>query len=82
MSESTYKVQGSRVYGNGKSYNVNNKITALELCNTLNEYEKCTVEYNELEQKFDKIQKGIIQLQMSLKITQEDLDKIKTELNI
>lgn len=80
----TYKIEGSRVYGEngGGSYNCTNKVTATELCTKLNELEKCKHEYQKLENKFDKIQKGIIQLQMTLNITQSDLDKIKQELQI
>ena len=58
-SESTYRVQGSRVYGNGESYNVTNNITA---------------------QKLDKVQKNIIQIQLSLGILTEDIHQLKETL--
>jgi len=34
-----YKVQGSRVYGCGWSYNLTNRTDAVHLCQTLNNYE-------------------------------------------
>ena len=77
-----WKIQGSRVYGNGQNYNCTNKITAEQLHNTLNNYEKIAKQHKATEQTLDKIQKGAIQLQMSLKLAQDDLDKIKKELNI
>lgn len=82
MSESTYKTEGSRVYGQGNSYNCTNIVTAKELCTQLNNYETIKKQTLKTEQKLDKIQKGVIQLQMTLKILQSDLDKIKKELDI
>ena len=80
MSESTYKIQGSRVYGNGQSFNCTNKVTAQDLCNTLNQYEKCTIEYAAIEKKLDKIQKTIISLQMSCSIMTTELQKLHEEV--
>lgn len=57
MSESTtYKTQGSRVYGNGKSFNCTNIITAKELCNLLNTYEQNVTEYSVISMKLNKIE--------------------------
>ena len=57
MSESTYKTQGSRVYGEGKgSFNCINIVTAKELCNLLNNYEKNTTEYSVINMKLNKIE--------------------------
>ena len=41
MSESNQKwhIQGSRVYGDGWSYNLTNRTDAVQLCTTLNNYE-------------------------------------------
>ena len=73
MSESTYRVQGSRVYGNGESYNVTNNITAQKLANTLNTYENTLQLHKNLDQQYDRIQKTLIQTNMSLKILENDL---------
>ena len=35
-----YRIQGSRVFGQGMSINCTNKITAEQLCNRLNNYER------------------------------------------
>ena len=83
MSESTtWHLQGSRVYGNGKSFNCSNKITAEQLYCTLTEYEKTVTLTQNTEQKLDNITKGVIHIQMSLNILQADVDKLKKELNI
>ena len=63
QSEQTYKRQNSRVYGNGMSINCTNIVTAENLQNTLNNYEK--------------LKQQITALQMDLKVVQNDLDKIK-----
>ena len=78
MSE--WKVNGTRVQGNGTSYNCLNKITAQELCNTLNKYEKTSVEYYKLDNKLDKIQKTVIQLQMTCSIMSDELKKLHGEI--
>jgi len=76
-----WKIQGSRVYGNGQSYNCTNKITAEQLHNTLTTYEK-TVELNKnIEQQFDKITKQIIQVNMTLQILNEEVKTLAGELN-
>ena len=82
MSESTNKwhLQGSRVFGRGTSFNCTNKVTAEQLYNTLNTYEQSITLTKNTEQKLDQIQKGIIHLQMSLTIVQEDLNRIKEAL--
>lgn len=64
-----YKIEGSRVYGQGQSYNCTNRITAEQLCNTLNQY------YNtqEIIQQYDKINKQLIQINLTLGILTEEL---------
>lgn len=64
-----YKIEGSRVYGQGQSYNCTNKITAEQLCQTLNQY------YNtqEVIQQYDKINKQLIQINLTLGILTEEL---------
>ena len=55
MSESAYTVTGTRVKGQGYSYNLTNKIDAIKLCETLNTYHN-TIQLNtNIEQKYDKI---------------------------
>lgn len=76
-----WKIQGSRVYGNGQSYNCTNKITAEQLHNTLTTYEK-TVELNKnIEEQFDKITKQIIQVNMTLQILNEEVKTLTGDLN-
>ena len=82
MSE--WKKDNSRVYGNGQSYNLTNKITATELQNTLNTYEHQIQQYKnikqqhtEIEAKLDKIQKTIIQLQLTAGIMTEELQRLQ-----
>lgn len=64
-----YKIEGSRVYGQGQSYNCTNRITAEQLCQTLNQY------YNtqEIIQQYDKINKQLIQINLTLGILTEEL---------
>ena len=57
MIESTYKTQASRVYGNGRSFNCTNIVTAKELCNLLNNYEKNVTEYSTINTKLTTIEK-------------------------
>ena len=76
-----YKTDNSRVYGNGQSYNVTNRITAEQLCNTLNTYQQTISLYQNIGEQLDKITKQIIQANMSLKILESDINKIKEILN-
>ena len=76
-----WKIQGSRVYGNGQSYNCTNKITAEQLHNTLTTYEK-TVELNKnIEQQFDKLTRQVIQVQMTLKILDDEINNLASDIN-
>ena len=75
-----WKIQGSRAYGNGQSYNCTNIVNAETLQNTLNNYE---TKINELKKEiqhdnnYDKLQQQLIILQMDLKVVQNDLNVIK-----
>ena len=83
MSESTkWSINGSRVYGAGKSFNCTNKVTAEQLYCTLTEYEKAIQLYENTEQKLDNITKGIIAIQMDLSNVQDTVNSIKEELQI
>ena len=64
------------------TYNINNKKTAEQLNETLNNYEIISKQSKATEKTLDKVTKEVIQLQMALTIVQDDLDKIKKELNI
>ena len=64
------------------SYSFNNRKTAEELNRHLNNYEIISKQSKATDETLDRVQKGVIQLQMSLSIIQDDLDKIKKELNI
>ena len=74
-----WKIQGSRVYSNGegKSYNCHNQITAKELHHTLTTYEQVKQQVHETSQKYDKITKQLIQIQMSLRILDQEIQTLK-----
>ena len=74
-----WKIQGARVYGNGQSYNCTNKVTAQQLHNTLNNYQKTTTLNKDIETKYDQITKQLIQIEMSMKILETEI-KTLTEL--
>ena len=75
-----WKIQGSRVYGQGKSYNCINKITANDLYNTLTNYENTLQTNHSTDKKLDKIEQHIIALQMDLSNVQDTVNKIKEAL--
>lgn len=72
-----WNIKGSRVYGDGKSFNCTNKITAETLYNTLTNYEKDIQLTKNTSEQLDRITKQTIQIQMTLTILQNDLDKLK-----
>ena len=83
MSESTtWTITGSRVHGQGKSFNCTNKVTAEQLYCTLTEYEKAISLYENTETKLDNITKGIIAIQMDLSNVQDTVNTLKKELQI
>ena len=76
----TYQIQGSRVYGNGQSYNCTNIVTARQLQSTLNnlvEYQNTSIH---IEQKLDEITKQIIQLKLSINILGDEVEHLKEVL--
>ena len=75
-----WKIQGSRVYGNGQSYNCTNRVTAEQLHNTLNNYEKTVQLHTNLEQQFDNITRQLIQTNLSLNILKDDMERLTKEL--
>ena len=72
----TYKTQGASVYGNGKRYNVTNNVTATELCNTLNQLTETITLYQNTTEQLDKISRQCIQIQMSVKILETEVQKL------
>ena len=76
----TYTVTNTLVKGNGYSYNLNSKIDAERLCNTLNNYEKTVNLHKNLDKQFDKIQKQLIQTNLSLNILKDDMEQLTKEL--
>ena len=72
-----YKLQGSRVYGKGASYNCTNVVTAQQLQTTLNnlvEYQNTSIQ---IEEKLDEITKQIIQLKLTINILSEEVEHLK-----
>ena len=76
-----YSTEGSRVYGMGTSYNCTNVITAKELCNRLNQYEHDINLEKNITEQYDRLTKQIIQIQLTLGILNDDINKIKETIN-
>ena len=75
-----WKITGTRVHGDGKSYNCINKVTAKELHCILNGYEtRITEQQAEIQTNTNltKIRQQLIALQMDITQIQNDLNKIK-----
>jgi hypothetical protein len=79
MSEQPYRVQGSRVFGEGQSYNCLNHVTAETLCQTLNKYYATKELINETTNQYDKLNKQLVQINMTLKILEDEIQGL-TEL--
>jgi len=71
----TYLVKSQ--YG---SYSFNNRKTAENLNNTLNNYEIIAKQHKQTEQTLDRIQKQVIQLQMTCSILANELQKLHEEI--
>ena len=76
-----WKIQGSRVYGNGQSYNCLNKVTAQQLHNTLNTYHKTHTLNKNIEEQYDNITKQIIQLKLSINILSDEIKQLENNIN-
>ena len=75
-------LNNSRVYtdGEGKSFNLNNKITAQTLYNTLKEYETKILHLEKqinTTKNYTKIQQQLQQLETNIHEAKNDLNKIK-----
>ena len=76
----TWQRKQTRVYGDGKSYNCLNIVTAKELQCILNGYEtRITEQQAEIQtnSNLHKIRQQLIALQMDITQIQNDLNKIK-----
>lgn len=73
----TYRVQGSSVYGNGHRYNLTNNVTAVELCNTLNNLTEIQNTSTNIDNKLDKITRQIIQMKLSINTLDEEVKTLK-----
>ena len=84
MSEQPkWNIKHSRVYGQGMSYNLTNKVTAEKLYNTLNGYE---TQINNLEsqiqttQNIKDINKQLKAVLMGLEVLKHDITVLKDKL--
>ena len=82
MSESTteWNIQGSRVYGNGRSFNCTNIATANELCGILNKYETTKKLNNNIEKQYTNITKQLIQIKLSIGTLTEEIHQLETQI--
>ena len=80
-SETTYKVNNSRVYGAGWSYNLTNQKDAIKLCETLNHYEEISRLNKNIDKQYDKITKQIIQLKLSVNTLKNEIEQLSEVLN-
>lgn len=81
MSETTYKVDNSRVYGAGWSYNLTNQKDAIKLCEILNHYETTVNLHENIDKQFDKITRELIQVKMTLNILNEEVNQLASDIN-
>ena len=82
MSESTteWQIQGSRVYGNGRSFNCTNIATANELCGILNNYETYKKLNTNIEQQYTNITKQLIQIKLSIGTLNEEIHQLEEQI--
>lgn len=81
----TYKIQGSRVFGQGMSINCTNKVTAQKLHNTLNTYETEITnlsKQNTTSRNIEAIDKQLKQVLMDMEILKHDIDVLKDKLEV
>ena len=80
MSESTYTVKGSRVTGNGWSYNLTSKVDAVKLCETLNQYETYKQLNTNIDQQYDTLTKQLIQIKLSIGTLTEEIHTLEEQI--
>ena len=76
MSETTYKTDQSRVYGNGKSFQCTNIVTAKELACLLNKYEEQAKLNQNIDTQYDRITRQIIQLKLTINTLKEEINTL------
>lgn len=76
MGNETYKVQGSSVYGAGHRYNLTNKVTAVELCQTLNHLTEIQNTSSNIDKKLDQITKQCIQMKLSINTLHYEIEQL------
>jgi len=79
MTNEPYRIKGTRVYGEGQSYNCLNHVTAENLCQTLNKYYVTKELINETTTQYDKLNRQLVQINMTLHILEEEITTL-TEL--
>ena len=77
---STYKTDGSRVFGNGRSFNCINIATANELCGILNEYETTKTLNNNINQQYTNITRQLIQIKLSIGTLNEEVQRLEEDI--
>ena len=80
MSEIIEKNKFYLVKSEFGTYTFNNRKTAEQLAKHLTQYEKISKTSKETEKTLDRVTKGVIQLQMSLSILQDEFNKLKKDL--
>ena len=75
-----YEVKKKNIYFTVGRYRLDNRQDAEHLCQTLNKLTEATQTNTDTDKKLDKIQKKIIQLQMTASIMSEELDQLHQEL--
>ena len=75
-----YTVNKRGIYYSVGRYRLDNRQDAEHLANTLNQLTEATNTSTDTDQKLDKIQKKVIQLQMSIHIISEELEQLHKEL--
>ena len=79
MTEEPYRIKGTRVYGEGQSYNCVNIVTAEQLCSTLNKYYSTKELIQQTTTQYDKLNRQLVQINMTLKILEDEIQDL-TEL--
>ena len=76
----SYEVKKRGIYFSVGRYRLDNKRDAEHLAKTLNQLTEANNKSNTTEEKIDKIQKKIIQLQMSISIISDELEQLHKEV--
>ena len=75
-----YTVTKKSIYYTVGRYRLDNKHDAEHLAKTLNTLTEASTTNNDTDKKLDKIQKKVIQLQLTAGIMSEELDQLHKEL--